>query len=151
MKTFRSVMLGAWGLVITLGVITAACTVNPVREAETYEQKAFALYGTYVIFQGKAAELVQSPTVSEPVKKALRDADRVAYPAAETLVDAATTVADIREIIDTCRTLEAPETNPACTPTNEQRLANAITNLSTIYFKAQPIVLKLVATVKEAN
>lgn len=145
MKEIKTIRM----LVATVAmVIFAACTANPVKQAETFEQKAFALYGTYVIFQGKAAELVQDSSVSDRVKQGLRDADKVAYPVAESLVDAATTVGDIRDIIDMCKALEAPEANPACTPTNEQRLTNAITNLSTIYFKAQPVILNLVATVK---
>lgn len=144
-KTFRL-------LVVTAAIaIFAACVPNPVKEAETFEQKAFALYGTYVIFQGKAAELVQNSAVPEQIKQGLRDADKVAYPVAEELVDAATTVGDIRDIIDTCAALQAPEASPACTPTNEQRLTNAIANLSTIYFRAQPTILKLVAAVKGVN
>lgn len=137
--------------VLTASVLLAGCPINPVKQAETFEQKAFALYGTYVIFQGKAAELVQDATVPERVKQGLRDADKVAYPVAESLVDAALTVGDIRDIIDDCAALEMPEVNPACMPSNERRLANAITNLSVIYFKAQPIVLNLAATVKGAK
>lgn len=148
MRELKTIQL----LIATVAMaIFAACTVSPVKQAETFEQKAFALYGTYVIFQGKAAELVQDATVSDRIKQGLREADKVAYPVAEELVDAATTVSDIRDIIDTCKTLEAPEANPTCTPTNEQRLANAITNLSTIYFRAQPIILNLVATVKRTK
>lgn len=145
------VLKAAWvGTVsgVCLAVLIAACGLNPVKQAETFEQKSFALYGTYVIFQGKAAELVQDTATPERVKQGLRDADKVAYPVAESLVDAATTVGDIRDIIDMCKELEAPEANPACTPSNEQRLANAVNNLSTIYFRAQPIILNLVATVK---
>lgn len=141
-KTIRMVLATA------AMAIFAACGVSPIKQAETFEQKAFALYGTYVIFQGKAAELVQDSAVSDRIKQALRDADKVAYPAAEELVEAATTASDIRDIINMCQELEAPEANPACTPSNEQRLANAITNLSTIYFRAQPIILNLVSTVK---
>ncbi len=136
---------------VCLALLVVACTSSPVKQAETFEQKAFALYGTYVIFQGKAAELVQDQAVPEQIKQGLRDADKVAYPVAESLVDAATTVSDIRDIIDMCAALPAPESNPACTPTNEQRLANALANLSTIYFKSQPIVLNLVAAVKGAK
>lgn len=150
MKTFGAVMAGAWGLVITMAVL-AACTANPIKQAETFEQKAYALYGTYAIFQGKAAELVNDATVSERVRQGLRDVDRETYPVAESLVDAATTVSDIRDIIDMCEELEAPESNPVCMPSNERRLSNAISNLSTIYFKAQPAILNLVATVKRTK
>ncbi len=145
----RDIKLIRW-LVATaaMGLFLAGCPTNPVKQAETFEQKAYALYGTYVIFQGKAAELVQDAATPERVKQGLRDADKVAYPVAESLVDAAMTVDDIRAIIDMCEALEVPDANPACTTSNEQRLANAITNLSTIYFKAQPVILNLVATVK---
>ena len=131
--------------------LLAGCPINPVKQAETFEQKAFALYGTYVIFQGKAAELVQDAAVSERIKQGLRDADKAAYPVAEDLVDAAVTAADIRDIIDDCKEPGMPETNPACTPSNERRLANAVTNLNMIYIKAQPIILNLAAAVKGAK
>lgn len=130
-------------------VMLAACTANPIAKAETFEQKAFALYGTYVIFQGKAAELVKDATVPDNVKQALRDADKVSYPVAEGLVDAAVEVGSIRDRLNACPTLAEPD--PACVPTNEQRLANALTNLSSIYFSAQPILLNLVAAVKGAK
>lgn len=147
MKFFKAIY-GVWASVLVGMVALSACTANPVKEAETFEQKAYALYGTYVIFQEKAAELVQDTTVPEKVKGGLRAADRVAYPVAESLVDAAVTVSDIRSIIEDCKDLTLPETNPACTPSNERRLANAITNLGTIYYKAQPIILNMVAAVK---
>ena len=133
---------------VALAMLIVACTANPVKQAETFEQKAFALYGTYVIFQGEAAELVQDVATPERVKQALRDADKAAYPVAESLVDAALTVSDIRDIVDMCAALATPEANPSCPPSNERRLANAITNLGVIYFKAQPVILNLAATVK---
>lgn len=146
MKSLKN-MCGA----LAVALLVIACGANPVKQAETFEQKAFALYGTYVIFQGKAAELVQDAATPERVKQGLRDADKVAYPVAESLVDAAVTVGEIRDIINMCDDLEIPEANPACTETNERRLANAITNLSMIYFKAQPVILNLAATVKGAK
>lgn len=130
-------------------VVFSACTLNPVKEAETFEQKAYALYGTYVIFQGKAAELVQDAAVSDRIKTALREADRVSYPVAEGLVDAAGEVSAIKDLLEQCG--EAIEPDPTCVPTQEQRLANALTNLSTIYFSAQPVLLNLVSVVKGAK
>src|SRR5688572_30912715 len=140
----RIEMIRTLTVAVAMAVLTA-CTANPVREANTFEQKAYALYGTYVIFQGKAAELVQDSAVSEKVKQVLRDADKASYPMAEGLVDAAMEVSRIREILNQCPM--QPEPDPACVPTNEQRLANATLNLSSIYFGAQPILLNLVAVV----
>lgn len=149
MRLFKNICM-AWAGALTV-LLVAGCPVNPVKQAETFEQKAFALYGTYVIFQGKAAALEQDPTVPERIKQGLRDADKVTYPVAESLVDAAVVVSDIRDIIDVCGALPTPENNPACSPNNQRRLENAITNLSTIYFKAQPVILSMVATVKRAQ
>jgi hypothetical protein len=147
-KILKSVWAGTVSGVC-LALLIAACTPNPVKEAETFEQKAYALYGTYVIFQGKAAELVQDAAVSDRIKMALREADRVSYPVAEGLVDAAGEVSAIKDLLEQCG--EAIESDPICVPTNERRLANAITNLSAIYFNAQPVLLNLVATVKEVK
>lgn len=136
-------------LVLVAMVVLTACTANPVSEANTFEQKSYALYGVYVIAQGQAAALTKEASVPENVKQGLRDADKVSYPVAEGLVGAAIEVTTIRDIIDACPTL--PEPDPQCVPTNELRLANAVLNLSTIYFKAQPVLLNLVETVKGAR
>lgn len=134
---------------VPVSLVLPACTSSPVKEAETFEQKAFALYGTYVIFQAKAAEMTQDSTTPEKVKQALRDADKAAYPVAEALVDAAIEIGSIRDTLNQCPL--QPEPDPQCVPTNEQRLANAITNLSSIYFSAQPKLLAVVAAVKESK
>lgn len=148
MKFFGTLQLGAFGLLITLA-ITTACTTNPVSEAQTFEQKAYALYGVYVISQGKAAALYADPAMPENVKEALKQGNNATYPVAESLVTAATEVADVRAILEQCPA--APEPDPTCVPTNEQRLANAISNLSTIYFRAQPLILQFIAAVKGAK
>ena len=139
------IFLGA----IIMAISLSSCTSNPVKEAESFEQKSFALYGTYVIFQSKAAELAQESTTPANVRDALKAADSVAYPVAEALVDAAIEVGAIRAVLNACPTL--PEPDPTCVPTNELRLTNAVTNLSSIYFSAQPKLLALVAAVKEAK
>lgn len=129
----------AWTYLIGLAAIAmAACTAAPIQQAETPEQKAYALYGTYVIFQEKAAELVQDSTTPDNVKQALREADRVAYPVAESLVDAVLEVEAIRQQV-------------ASGMTSEERLTIAISNLSTIYFSAAPKLLAVVSAVKGAK
>jgi hypothetical protein len=134
---------------VPLTLILSGCTVNPVKEAETFEQKSYALYGVYVIAQGKAAALFQDPAVPEKTKLILKLANDRSYPVATTLVDAAEEVGEIRTVLNRCS--EDPIPDPTCVPTNEQRLANAINNLSAIYFKAQPVLLGLVSTVKGAK
>lgn len=145
-------LMRSFGVVALLAVasVLAGCPAsNPVKVAQSYEQKSFALYGSYVIYQGKAAELKQDSAVPDKVKEALSAADRVAYPVSEKLIDAVLDVGHIRDLLDQCPAL--PEPDPACVPTNEQRLANALVNLSTIYFTAQPALLGLINAVKEAK
>lgn len=134
---------------VTTVLWVPGCASSPVAQAETFEQKSFALYGTYVIFQSKAAELKQDSATPDKVKQTLAAADAAAYPVAEALVDAAIEVGNIRDTLNACPTL--PEPQPDCVPTNEQKLTNAIAHLSSIYFSAQPILLQLVAAVKEAK
>jgi len=116
----------------------SGCGSTPVQQAETPEQKAYALYGTYVIFQEKAAELVQDPAIPENVKQALRDSDRIAYPVAESLVEAVIEVEAIRQQVKAGMN-------------SEERLTLAILNLSTIYFSAAPKLLAVVSAVKETK
>lgn len=126
-------------IAIPVTLVLSGCgTTSAVKQAETPEQKAYALYGTYVIFQEKAAELVQDSTTPENVKEALREADRVAYPVAESLVDA------VREV-------EAIRQQVVSGMTPEEKLTIAISNLSRIYFAAAPKLLAVVAAVKEAK
>lgn len=147
----KSLLVAFWlAVAAPTALLLSGCPAsNPVREAESFEQKSFALYGSYVIFQSKAAELKQDSTTPEKVKTALSAADAAAYPLAESLIDAALTIGDIRDRLNACPTM--PEPDPQCVPTNEQKLANAIANLSTIYFEAQPRLLALIAAVKEAK
>jgi hypothetical protein len=125
-------------IAVPVVLILPGCGSNPVQQAETTEQKAYALYGTYVIFQEKAAELVQDTATPDSVKQALRDADKAAYPVAESLVEAVIEVESIRQQI-------------ASGLTSEERLTIAIQNLSTIYFTAAPKLLAVVAAVKGAK
>lgn len=128
-----------WVYTICLGAaLVAGCGLSPLKQAETPEQKAYALYGTYVIFQEKAAELVQDSTTPDNVKQALREADRVAYPVAESLVEAVLEVEAIRQQV-------------ASGVTSEERLTIAISNLSNIYFSAAPKLLEVVSAVKGAK
>lgn len=136
MKIHREVMSVLLTLVAM--VLLTGCTTSPLSQAETFEQKAFALYGTYVIFQGRAAELVNDQATPEKAKQALREADKIAYPLAESLVDAAIEVSAVRERV-----------SAGTTP--EEKLTIALQNLSLIYFAVAPKLLAVVSAVKEAK
>jgi hypothetical protein len=68
-----------------LAFALASCSVNPFRTAQTLEQKADALYGSFVIAQKQGVALVRDPTVSDGIKRAIAEADAVAKPVADEL------------------------------------------------------------------
>lgn len=122
------------------------CASNPVTHAKTLRQQAYALYGQYVIFQGKAAELKQDSVTPARVKLALSAADKTTYPLAEQLIDSVATVDDLDSILSAC-----PPNDQQCVVTNKVKLDNAVLHLSDIYFRARPAVLQLVAVVEGAK
>ena len=131
-------MLRTFVALAVLSTMAACASLNPVSKTETTEQKAYALYGTFVIFEEQAAKLVQSPEVPANVKQALRDADKAAKPAADAVLDGVQTVLTVR------RQLLAGETT-------EERLAIAVSNLNLWYSTARPKVEQLVKVVKGAE
>jgi hypothetical protein len=79
--------LVAFPLLFSGVMLLAGCetvqAVNAVAAAESTEQRGFALYGTYVVLQERAAELVRDRSIPKAVRKRIQDADRIAYPLAE--------------------------------------------------------------------
>ncbi len=68
--------------------ISGCATVEPVKTAETPEQKAFALYGTYVIYKEVGADLAVDPDTPDEFVQYLATAVRVADPASVLLKEA---------------------------------------------------------------
>lgn len=77
-------------------LIVACARFDPIGNAETLEQKAFATYGTFVIAEETAAELMGSPNVPDTVKVTIQTMDGIAKPAADILLDVALEVAQAR-------------------------------------------------------
>lgn len=76
-------------LMVCMVILTGCATFRePVSIAETPEQKAYALYGTYVNVQEAALRYVQSPNASPEAIRIIKAADNVAYPIANALKDA---------------------------------------------------------------
>lgn len=134
----RNGWLGAYVPLMVVAVIAtlnACATFNPVSQAETTEQKAWALYGTFVVFQEQAAGLTKDPNTPAEWKSHLSRADREAYPVAEGLFRAG------QEVI-VARRLFAEDASQA------EKLDIALRNLSAWYIRAQPAVGELVTTVR---
>jgi len=75
------------------------CSVTPARvyqAAETPEQKAFAVYGTFVVYEEQAAVLVQDERVPAGFKSWIKSADARAKPLVDAMLEAALTVEQVR-------------------------------------------------------
>jgi len=64
------------------------CASSPLATAQTPEQKAFAVYGSFVIYEEQAARLATDPSTPGPVRQALSAADARAKPSADALLKA---------------------------------------------------------------
>lgn len=67
---------------------------------QTVEQKAFETYGTFVVAEEAAAELMSDPDIPDQVKLAIQVADRVAKPSADTLLETALAALEIKRQVD---------------------------------------------------
>lgn len=85
---------------MTLAGCSTVQQVNAVAAAETLEQRAFALYGSYVTLQERGAEIVRDRSVSKSVRKAIQAADRIAHPAAQAVLQGVREVAATRKALD---------------------------------------------------
>ena len=81
--TLLGAVLFSWGLVHLPG-----CASNPVSIAQDTEQRAYAVYGTFVIVEEQAARVVQDPSIPDEVKIVIRSADARAKPTADALAQA---------------------------------------------------------------
>ena len=74
---------------LLLFAVAGCATIEPVRTAETPEQKAFALHGTYVIYKEVAADLAEDPDTPDAAVEAFVRLVDVGDPAAVLLQEAA--------------------------------------------------------------
>ena len=79
--------LSFYVLLLLVGLQGCAST-NPIAAAETSEQRAYAAYGTFVIFQEKAVDLVGEESISSNVRLRIIEAEERAKPVADSLLDA---------------------------------------------------------------
>ncbi len=106
-------------ILATLAVSTA-CTTNPVRTAQTAEQKGDAIYGIYTIVKEQGAAVLKDEAVPEGVKR----------PLAEAMVASATPGHALQDAVS------AYSADP--TASNAQKISAALT-------AAQPAINLLVA------
>ena len=119
--------------IAALAVLTfAGCKTltAPVSIAETAEQKAYALYGTFVVFEELAAAVVTDQATPENLKEAIRRFDATAKPAADSMLDATRHVITIKTQLAMGKT-----------PNEKLEIANA--RLVEWVTEAQPKILAL--------
>ena len=74
---------------LILVVVASCASINPVGKAETLEQKAYAVYGTYVVFAEKAADLAENDALPRSIRLGLVNAEERASPVVISLLNAA--------------------------------------------------------------
>lgn len=121
---------------VLLLCLAACASINPLGYAESAEQKAYALYGTFVVFEEQAAKAYADPVTPVKAKQALSRADRVAKPAVDALMIAA------REVIRLRRDYDAGKIT-------KDNFIEAVDRLEALYEQTRPAVEDLVAAVKE--
>src|SRR5688572_5375954 len=78
-----SMLLFSGLAVASLGGCATANQVNAVVSAESTEQRAFALYGSFTVLEERAAEMITDKRIPKSVRLAIQRADKVAKPLAD--------------------------------------------------------------------
>jgi hypothetical protein len=120
---------------VLAATLVACGTLNPLSHAQTVEQKAYALYGEFVVVEEQEAQAVNSPQVSASIKQQVLAIDTRAKSAADSLLDAAKAVRDIRDQI-------------AKGTSTDQQLVIATASLQKWYDDLSPKLAALAAAVK---
>ena len=125
----------AWMLPL---LFVAGCqSANPIAAAETNEQRAYAAYGTFVIFQEKAADLAEDPAIPNGVKLRIIAAEERAKPVADSLLDAYAEFLAIKAQFDAGQS-------------TEEAVLIASNNLNDWITRLAPLVNELIRNVKGA-
>jgi hypothetical protein len=127
----------AW-LMLWLFALAGCQSANPIAAAETPEQRAFAAYGTFVILQETAADLVEDPAIPRGVKLRIIQAEERAKPVADSLLVAYTAFLIVRAEFD------AGETS-------EQQFAIASRELNSWISELAPLMNELIRNIKGAQ
>lgn len=119
-------------------IVAASCAYNPVAAAKTPEQKAFAIYGEFVVFEEAAAKVASNPTTPATVLASIKSADARAKPVMDSTLSAALEVVSIEQQI-------------AAGSTTQDKLVIATANLQSWVDQGTPLVNNLVSAVKGAK
>ena len=133
--------------VLTL-LALCGCASNPFKAAQNLDQRAFAGYGTFVVFEEQAAAVVQDPSIPANVKQALKAADARAKPAADALLASVKEYESISAALAACPKTDDPAT---CKTTTAQKLVIATADLNKWVADSTVQINALVSAVKGAK
>jgi hypothetical protein len=122
-------------LLVIMLLLQACAGANPISKAETTEQRAYATYGTFVIVEEQAAQLVSSGQVSDSTVRAIGRADAAVKPVADSLLDATLEFTVIR-------------TEYESGGTGEERFVRAMNELNGWVMRVRPLIANLISAVK---
>jgi hypothetical protein len=87
--------------VVAVFVLLGACAQsNPISKAETLEQGVYAAYGTFVIAQERAADMVQDSDITDEATQVIVDANRAARPVINSMMDSYSEYASVRKMFE---------------------------------------------------
>jgi hypothetical protein len=93
----RRVKILAGDMLILLVLATlAGCTTNPIKEAQSLEAKADAVYGEYVSAEKRMVDIIHNEQVPQSIKAELKVLHDMANPWAERLDTAKENVANLQ-------------------------------------------------------
>lgn len=131
-------VVACWTLLAIAAFGLPGCASNPVTAAQDSEQRAYAIYGTFVIVEEQGANVIGSATVPDAIKHAIKIADAKAKPSADALLQA------VRDFDNASHDFKQG-TNTA------SDLQIATTHLQQWVIQAQADVSALVTAVKQGN
>ena len=126
------------GFLLWLFALAGCQSANPIGAAETSEQRAYAAYGTFVIAQETAADLVEQQNIPRGVRLRIIQAEERAKPVADSLLDAYTEFLIVKAEFD-------------AGDTSEQRLIVASNNLDGWITQLAPLIAELFRNIKGAE
>jgi hypothetical protein len=117
-------------------LMLAACTTNPFKTAETPEQNADALYGSYAIWAEQGAEFLKDPTVADEVKRPVAEAIVAAQGPTNSFQDALIQLSKVKAEL-------------AAGTTSQEKLLIAQQNVDRWFLEAKPLIDKLISAVSK--
>jgi hypothetical protein len=115
-------------------ILLAGCNSNPIRTAQSVEQKGDALYGSYVIAKEQGAAILKDASIPDDPKRPLAEAMVASKEPADALQDSLIEYSTVKAQI-------------AQGTTAQERLAIVEQNINGWIVKAAPVINKLIEVV----